>query len=802
MKHPGIKRTVALFVAFVFALQGILPDAALAERRTVEVENHTLATEQNKVAHGIVIDGVDRPTAGSELDASANVTTAGGDAWEIPVIWVRDDLKVGNNIAANGHMYLPVLAFFTPQGYTLEGTAVTVTLSDSLTTLFGTNEIISVYNATTGITYILPASLRDLFASVPTRAEDASATNAPAAALELSDDQPEAGDTDSSPIPHADSDPVALPTLVEIHCAQTAREALSDEELEWFIDLIANYLEPQAVELLLQSFPAFRQAANNGEIGKRISLYIYYESGDKDGKLEHEIASEALAYVLGSVAKKDNEVVYCYMLGVDVEDLIKRDSDDEPIVDPKTGRYVLIRDGENMETLKNTIVHELFHALMDDYNRTGMSGSTRLQDLMPSQGGVITEAQISRHKTLRYPGWFVEGTASAVENNYQYRYKMFQILRRQVGSNGYVGTGLLEDSFTQELILYNYLNAQKEDGGLAYFALPWSVGGVDQSGKSVDSTASRYASGYLATLYLGELAARYSRSGEPSVRTIGGVTTVDSYILRDGLNSILTWLHDDNTTLDSLIKAISPKDATGRPIYTDTKSFEEQFICGPKLPGNDFATGSDSLVFVTDFLNYMLALDNQLPADEHPNGSILFDFDRRFTSPLDSSKEAHSDYLRIVGSNLLMPSSVKPTTAQIGGGKSDPDEAANSTQQQNASLPVAAKSAQVPTKNVAGVRAADATRATDSAQAADATQATDSAQDADATRAADATQATDATQVEPQAKSVPVPAVEPVTAAEPAQQADAGTTSADEAMAQVPASEQKASQPSSGGACS
>ena len=87
---------------------------------------------------------------------------------------------------------------------------------------------------------------------------------------------------------------------MEIHCAQTAREALSDEELEWFIDLIANRLEPQAVELLLQSFPAFRQAANNGEIGKRISLYIYYESGDKDGKLEHEIASEALAYVLGA----------------------------------------------------------------------------------------------------------------------------------------------------------------------------------------------------------------------------------------------------------------------------------------------------------------------------------------------------------------------------------------------------------------------------------------------------------------------------------------------------------------------
>ena len=65
-------------------------------------------------------------------------------------------------------------------------------------------------------------------------------------------------------------------TLIEIYCANTARDVLTDEDLEYLIDLILHKLEPQAVELLLKSFPAFRAAADQGQIGTQIGLYIYY----------------------------------------------------------------------------------------------------------------------------------------------------------------------------------------------------------------------------------------------------------------------------------------------------------------------------------------------------------------------------------------------------------------------------------------------------------------------------------------------------------------------------------------------
>ena len=254
------------------------------------------------------------------------------------------------------------------------------------------------------------------------------------------------------------------------------------------------------------------------------------------------------------------------------------------------------------------------------------------------------------------------------------------------------------------------------------------------------------------------------------MRTVDGVTTVDSGTLRDGLNSILAWLHDDSATLDSLINTISPKDASGNPIYTDTKSFEDQFICGPKLPNNNYATGSDSLVFVSDFLNYMLALDNQLPTGERPNGSILFDFNRRFTSPLDSSKEASSDYLQIVDSNSLIPSTVRPNTTQIGGGKSDPNKVAGTAQQQNAPLPAAAKSEQAQAGNAAN--AARAAGAADAARAEPQTHVEHASGDESAEPAPT---------VEPNATATDeattqAPAADPAPAAEPTPDAQPNTT--------------------------
>ena len=707
MRQTRFSRLIALCVSLTLVLQGIIPGLALAQQRKVEVTNHTLATDQTTIITNITIDGVDEPAAGSALDTSATVTTDDGSTWDIPVLWVRDDLHIDTDIADEGHAYLPALAFYVPQGYALEEDVFTVTLSDSLTKLFGTQETISVYDATTGITYILPASLRNLFARANTLSDSSrdaqysnedTAVQASEGALKTSESVAKAAENAAQ-----EEEIVGYGgdrTIVEVYCAQTARDVFSDEDLQWLIELIVDYLEPQAVELLLDSFPDFRKAANNGEIGKEISLYVYYEKGDRDGKPEHENTISALALVNGDAAKIDGELKYCYMIGVDTSSLAKKDENGEPIRDAAMGLYTLIREGEALDTFNNTIVHETFHALMDDYNRTGMAGATRLQDMETDASGNFPTYELGqRYKALRYPRWFIEGTASAVENNYQFRYEDFQVFRRLPDQNNYVGAGELNPTFTPQLLLSNYLNSQYDTGKYHYFELPWCEGGTDNDGNAIDTRESRYVTGYLAALYLCELATRYNYDYAPnasSVQTVNGVTTVNADKLREGLNSLLRWMHE-GSTLDSLIKALSPKDGSGQPLYTDTKTFEERFVCGIKDESSTYYPTSDSLLFVNDFLNYMLYLDNQLPEDEHPNGSILFDFDQRFTLPLDPDKKTSSQFLAIIDSNSMVPSTVKNDTANIGAGKSNPDTVGAEEQSQEAQasqeepLPAAAK---------------------------------------------------------------------------------------------------------------
>ena len=252
------------------------------------------------------------------------------------------------------------------------------------------------------------------------------------------------------------------------------------------------------------------------------------------------------------------------------------------------------------------------------------------------------------------------------------------------------------------LLLKNYLDAQYRDGSYVFFELNWSGGGTQNNGEPIDAMPSCYVTGYLATLYLSELAALYTHnnvSSASSVQTVNGQTTVDSESLRDGLNYILTWMHE-GSTLDQVISKISPKDANGQSVFVDTKSVEDQFIRGAKLANGNYSYGEDnnSLMFVNSFLNYMLRLDTPLPDSEASNGSILFEFDKRFDAPLDPGKKSSSEYLQITHSNSMVPSTVKNDTAQIGGVKSNPDQVAAGTQVQQTAqaakaetLPAAAK---------------------------------------------------------------------------------------------------------------
>ena len=386
----------------------------------------------------------------------------------------------------------------------------------------------------------------------------------------------------------------------------------------------------------------------------------------------------------------EGNLKYSYMLAVNVDSLVEADKEGKPITNPKTGRYTLIREGEAMDTFHNTIVHELFHALMDDYNRTGMAGATNLDDLrVDAEGRALTEEAGRRYLALKFPSWFVEGSASSVGNVFALRNYVFQNLRRLQGADGRFGLGELNPTYTKALLLDTYVSGYSSDGRFQYNDLGFCEGGTDSNGNKIDVESSNYVTGYLATLYLCELSARYVyNNAESSVKVVDGVTTVDSDKLRVGLDNLLRWMHVENKSMDFLVDMISPNDSNGQSLYKSVDSFQDLFIKGEKNADGTFKGDDESLQFVTTLLNYLLYLDNQLPEGEHPTGSILEDFGRRYSTPLDQSKKTSSDYLKIANANEAIPSTVKSDTAGIGGGKSDPDKTEAKTPDTNEERPV------------------------------------------------------------------------------------------------------------------
>lgn len=647
-----MKRILALVASLALVAAFALPATALAAQSEVEVENHTAAGQT--AISGISIDGVDAPAAGQPLDDEATVTTAEGETWGIPVLWIGDDLQLATE-AAEGRTYLPALAFFVPDGYAIEGGVFTVELSDSLTGLFGSNEVVSVYIPSTGITYILPASLRDYFA--PALAQDA-----PAVEPELTVD----GEAPSA---------AEGPSLVDIYCAQTARDNFTDEDLEWFIDLILNKLQPQAVNLLIEKFPAFAEAAQNGGIGQSIGVYIYFCEGDKDGKPEHASASSALAFVSGSLEKRDGEYKYCYMFAVDIDDLAKRTDEDEDDYyrNPTTGKYVLLRDGENMRTLENTIIHEMFHAFMGDYNRTGMNGRTNIEEgIFAPDGSFKSEEQRKIYWATRYPRWFIEGSATAVENGYQYRAGQIAMIYPEMKSDATMEQRV-------EALMSGYLdNGRKSsDGTTMLIDLEYSDDpGYDEGSKNAE--VGRYAGGYLATLYLSELAARSDASIGSARIEADGKVTYSADKLRLGLNAILERLHNGET-LDAVIASISTvKGANGSkaPLYTSANDFTSKFIKGEYGPTkadpsiSKYLGDEGSTAFVIELLDYLRGIEFDGDKSAKANGSILFDFEKKYDSPLDPTKEEHSEYYRAVEDNGLVPSTVPDSEGLKSGGRS------------------------------------------------------------------------------------------------------------------------------------
>lgn len=653
MRRCGSAVAAAL-LSTVLVFSSAPSPAALADTHAVPVDNHTAADGSKQTISNVQIGNVDAPTDGVTLDDEATVTTPEHVTWQIPVLWVSDELQVVSGEALEGRTCLPVLAFFVPQEYALEGDTFFVTLSDSLSELFGTDDIVSVYDSRTGITFILPASLVGLFVGTDSIDQDQTETDEVGAPVEAKQDQ------------GRETVEEAAPTLVDIYCSQTAKDALSTEDLEWLIDLILHRLEPQAVNLLLSKFPSFGEAAAKGEISTQIGLYIYFQTGDNDGKYEHKTVSGVVAYALSAADEIDGSPKFCHMLGLDTLALVRKNEAGEPIRDPSTGKFTLLREGLSLTSLQNTIVHELFHAIMADYNRTGMTGTNDLEDIrVDATGNYAHPDRSSRTALIEYPRWFVEGSATTVENAYQYHYDSFELLRR-----ANYGLGKPNRDYDANTLFNNYTYGMKDKNTFAYFDLEYHNTYTDEAGNNINTNNSRYTSGYLATLYLSDLAARYINDGESAIR-IGddGTTTVDAARLRTGLDSLMRWMHEGQT-MDELVGSLSPTDENNQPIYKNTDDLTKKFIKGEKGGDGEYVGDKESLAFTVAYLNNLRKIEEELPKEDDPNGSILQDFDVNYKSMLNPNQEATAPVLNIAESNSLVESSVASDQAAIGGGKS------------------------------------------------------------------------------------------------------------------------------------
>ena len=636
-----------------------------AEQTAVDIQ--AKAQESTFVTlSGLTITDLAAPVPGQPFDTIATVITAEGARWQIPVVWM--DRLTGmpvSGIAGNGSYY-PVLAFYLPDGFAVSGAKhngsdFMAALDAQTASLFGNTAPISIYDAQSTFTFVFP-----LWAVPDAAYGKTTSPWVPGLPPELQaphdgtynnpdyDGGSDDGDSDDG---DQDEEPGQdLGKRVDIHCAKTVKDVLSQEQLEHLVDLIINRIQPQACNLLRECFDAYDKAAKEGVLGTEISLYIYYKNGDNDGKPEHKGFPGAMAYVAGDQFEyMDDTIRYAYMIGVDAAEFCKVNED---------GTVVLDESEKKMTDLDNTIVHEMMHAFMDDYNRIGMNGAAT-----PEESTINWKAE-TYNKTV-FPTWFIEGIASSVENVYQFRYEQFQMFRYDPADGMKDEKSITTDTpFTQESLLKTYTTS---DFGSETWYYDLEDGEKNDLAKNNMNTPARYISGYLAMLYLGKMAAEKDNYNVTETDESGNIRYKSGNI-RYGIDSILQQLHS-GVTLDTVISTIS--DGT----YANTDDFTKHFI-----KGDGTTPDAGSITFCTDFLNYLLDVQKSGTSKHLPNGSILFEFDADVTTPLDQSKEESSELYKIVEDNAYHISTVDNNTALVDGGKSRgaADVTGNGEQQQAA----------------------------------------------------------------------------------------------------------------------
>ena len=273
----------------------------------------------------------------------------------------------------------------------------------------------------------------------------------------------------------------ALPAEVAIHCSEETLNVMGVEDLDELVRMVKYRAQPQAVELLRTSFPAFEEAARNNQLGTRIGLNILYD--DKNAPM----ASVAWEKNLDD----EGRFFLSYVINVNAFTLAQRDEAGNLIRDPETGMLHMTTDKESLDAFVCILTHEMMHVFMNDYNRSGMSG--------------VIDPEVEF-----LPAYATDEDAAAAIAAYE-----------------------------------------ATPDGLE----PEEYEAMADMQSCYDLRVSAYVSGYLACQYLAELAAN-SKGISACSYTPDGLETIDSAVLRSGLNEILRMLHE-GVTLDDIIYSIS-----------------------------------------------------------------------------------------------------------------------------------------------------------------------------------------------------------------------------------------------------
>ena len=370
-------RLLSFLLVFTIAAGNLLQVPVYADEKTaapsagMPENRETVKNEKEKELTDLEITDLSEPVAGKELDAKATVRSAEGVTWEIPVVWIGEDGKAAS-VAEPGKKYVPNFAFYVPKGYKVKGTGaggrINIKLPKFLESL-GMDQLLFVADPSNGLTYITwdltkvlgPSVLPAVYYPSDPENKEAQKSESDKTDEDKDDDDDDDDDNDKPPF-----------WEVNVHCTQNLIANVGYEVLASLVSLIKNEIEPRAVAALMEGFPAFSDAADNGELGTYIGLYIYDARFDS---WEEDVRNIAIAGAYTNYVYDGYELYY--LLGVNSKNILTLNN---------SGVYEL--NDEWLDETNNNIIHELMHALMYDYTRTGMTSNDNYL-LSPEEPGEV-----------------------------------------------------------------------------------------------------------------------------------------------------------------------------------------------------------------------------------------------------------------------------------------------------------------------------------------------------------------------------------------------------------------------------